>query len=44
MCVPVGGFRQRFVDAVVEVLVVGEDNVAPDIVKLEKSSAIAVRN
>jgi hypothetical protein len=32
--VPVGLFGEGLIDAVVEVLVVGEDNVAADIVKL----------
>jgi hypothetical protein len=32
--VPVGLFGEGLIDAVVEVLVVGEDNVATDIVKL----------
>jgi hypothetical protein len=32
--VPVGLFGEGLVDAVVEVFVVGEDNVAADIVKL----------
>ena len=35
MVVPVGFFGKGLVDAVVEVLVVGEDNVAADIVELE---------
>ena len=34
MVVPVGLFGEGLIDAVVEVLVVGEDNVAADIVKL----------
>jgi len=33
--VPVGLFGEGLVDAVVEVLVVGENNVAADIVELE---------
>ena len=34
MGVPVVGLREGFIDAVVEVLVVGEDYVSTDIVKL----------
>lgn len=34
MLVPVGLLGERLVDAVVEVLVVGKDNVAADIVEL----------
>lgn len=34
MVVPVGLLGKGLIDAVVEVLVVGEDNVAADIVKL----------
>jgi hypothetical protein len=36
--VPVIVLGESLVDAVVEVLVVGEDNVATDIVQLEESS------
>lgn len=38
MCEPVVLLGQRLVDAVVEVLVVGEDDVAADIVELTHSS------
>jgi hypothetical protein len=38
--VPVGLFGESLVDAVVEVLVVGEDNVATDIVELSMLSAL----
>ena len=34
--IPVGVLRESLVDAVIEVLVVGEDDVATDIVELEK--------
>lgn len=34
MGVPVGFFRESFIEAVVEVFVVGEDDVATDIVEL----------
>jgi hypothetical protein len=34
MCVPIVFVRQGFVDAVVEVLVMGEDDMAADIVEL----------
>ena len=40
MCIPIVGLGQGFIDAIVEVFVVGEDNVSSDIVELEMSSAI----
>lgn len=38
MCVPVRLPRQCFVDAVIEVFVVGEDNMTADIVELSARS------
>jgi len=42
MCIPIIGFGQGFIDAVVKVFVVGKDNVSSDIVELEMNLAIAV--
>ena len=40
MLVPVGLVGEGFVDAVVEVLVVGEDDVAADVVELEEGGRV----
>lgn len=43
MGVPVGLVWEGLVDAVVEVLVVGEDNVSADVVELGRDSQYVVR-
>ena len=41
MCEPIRLFRQSFVDAVVKVLVMGEDDMATNIVELSKELTLA---
>ena len=41
VCKPIRLFRQSFVDAVIKVLVMGEDDMAANIVKLSRESTLA---